>query len=534
MSHDFPSKLKTFCENTRGTLGEPELLLRDHSLVGFYHLFGELGRWNASVRCLSQSSPGNLKIALGIISSGFRAHHPLKLCEECTRAQETELGFSYWVLQHQLPGVLTCPTHTRPLVEMQTKANGLARFQWSLPEARKSGVLLRSYEGARTEAAAEFSRFVSTAHHCFAGKPIQHSLLVLSFRDALRERMMLSDGGRLRMQAITQEYRTALDGFEHIQELSPLVPAQSALSTQLAKLFGNLDGHVHPLRYLAIAFWLFRGATPFELAIKAARYQGAKEEAASAPQVFEDRNTLLDSRVSKALEQGQSIRAIADSIGIDTATAMSVAARLSYVVKRRPKKLVHLLRERIVALLLEGHLVSEVAKLANVSSSTVAKLLSSTVGLAQDYKAAREQRLKDEYRTRWLDVVRSQLALSKKLLRTLDPAAFTWLYRHDRTWLHESMVHVVKAQPIRPYRIDWQARDDALHNCLQRAVAANLRGQPDRAYRMCDLYALVPDLRAKLAELQRLPRTAKLMEFLVTRPKHSREVISRKLAPILL
>lgn len=82
---------------------------------------------------MSSNSVAYLKLRLGILTSRFRANHPLKACSQCMEQDIRETGWAYWHLKHQFPGVWMCTTHKQQLLLSTLKANGVKRFQWLLP-----------------------------------------------------------------------------------------------------------------------------------------------------------------------------------------------------------------------------------------------------------------------------------------------------------------------------------------------------------------------------------------------------------------
>src|SRR3546814_14840989 len=60
---------------------------------------------------MSGASVAHLKFRLGLLTSRFRANHPLKACPACMTKDLDDHQTTYWRLDHQFPGVWHCPVH---------------------------------------------------------------------------------------------------------------------------------------------------------------------------------------------------------------------------------------------------------------------------------------------------------------------------------------------------------------------------------------------------------------------------------------
>lgn len=78
-------------------------------------------------------------------------------------------------------------------------------------------------------------------------------------------------------------------------------------------------------------------------------------------------------------------------------------------------------------------------------------------------------------RARWLTVIAMHGGEGSKAMRRQEPAAYAWLYRHDRRWLaaHCPRRHGRQARPV---RVDWATRDRELALAVEGVVAAEMEG----------------------------------------------------------
>lgn len=79
-AHDFPSKVGEFATRTRGELGTAESIVLQRSLLPYYLPFRSEADQVDALDAMLGRGIGSLKFRLGILTSRFRANHPLKAC----------------------------------------------------------------------------------------------------------------------------------------------------------------------------------------------------------------------------------------------------------------------------------------------------------------------------------------------------------------------------------------------------------------------------------------------------------------------
>lgn len=73
------------------------------------------------------------RLTFGWTSAQFETQHPMRFCATCALNDEAQHGTPIWHLDHQLPGVLICTQHMRPLISLPHCAQ---RSTWPLPNSR--------------------------------------------------------------------------------------------------------------------------------------------------------------------------------------------------------------------------------------------------------------------------------------------------------------------------------------------------------------------------------------------------------------
>jgi hypothetical protein len=173
----------------------------------------------------------------------------------------------------------------------------------------------------------------------------------------------------------------------------------------------------------------------------------------------------------------------------------------------------------------------DVAEELEISAVTVIRILRTQVGLHQAWKQARFDRARTKSRGVWQRVVAENPRLGVKAVRTLEPAAYAWLYKHDRSWLDLQSSLLQQAPPSNYARTNWDQRDVALAASIQEAVLGIASEQPGKVVMLWKIYQRLPELKSKLNQLDRLPLSKKALE-LGTQKKAAGQLTKLGLKPL--
>jgi hypothetical protein len=148
----------------------------------------------------------------------------------------------------------------------------------------------------------------------------------------------------------------------------------------------------------------------------------------------------------------------------------------------------------------------------------VTKTLRTEVGLHSAWQTARAANAQQSARKAWLDLLASHGGIGMKLMRAMNPAAYAWLYRNDRAWLSEHSSTVgIDAKLGRASSVRWDDRDDELSREVNHVVLRLSQDQAGKALRLWQIYQALPELRAKLPALDRLPLTKHALDVALGR-----------------
>lgn len=523
--HDLPSRLTHFVSCTNECFGDVETVAKNHTLLAYYAAYISPEELKNAMTCMAGDSVAHLKLRLGILTSRFRANHPLKSCEVCMAEDRSTFGWAYWHLDHQYPGVWICQKHDRQLMESTLKATGVERFQWHLPAAehfREWPVETRQALLDGKVALQSLSRQVTNLTASAPDRSIDTSRLHEVYRAEFVRREWVTQGGSFRMPVIAVSFLDHVKHLRAVTELEALPTTADEAAIQLGRLLRPPRSGTHPLRHMVLINWLFGSAEAFWQAQASALNPliALSMAAFSSDQKSEGSNKdpRREQLIGLLTVQKQSARMAANVVGIDVGTAMSWAAQAGLSISRRPKKLVGELRRQTIAELQHGIDKAVVAANAEVSVVTITKLLLSEVGLHAAWRQAREHRARATAREVWGQLLQTHRGVGAKFLRMLEPASYAWLYRNDRAWL-DSHKPDQQALPARSggLHVLWDERDQTLSAEIIQAVRVLRKGAGARQVKLWQIYQAVPALKAKLAVLDRLPLTRRAIDQAIQR-----------------
>lgn len=514
--HDFPSPLSAFVEATQGGFGDARLIAQTRTVLPFYLVHRDQATAESAYSAIAEPNAGMLKYRLGILTSRFRANHPLKACPQCMSEDEHWHGTPYWHLRHQLPGVWVCPRHGLSLLTCITKSTGLERFSWVLP--KKDRLVSLHDHGVAINSRQALWRLANLSMS-WASMP------EASFNDAAlamtyRAQLTRSHGFKSRAAAV-DAYCASVAPLQSIEELRGLTTSPTQAAHVLNRWVFAPRGSTHPLRHLSLIQWLFDDWQSFLSSYRSATEQQDEDTTCEPSDVCS--GYRLDPSKEEALARLRSLEAptsIAKNLHLATQTVIAWGAAAGIRTSRRPKHLKGETHTQLVKALRGGISKADAATQFEISIQSVTRVLRSEVGLSGAWHQARFEAAQLAARSTWRALVTKHGGLGIKHLRKHEPSVYAWLYRNDRVWLKDECQ---RAESVRTNnsRVLWDERDRQLSSMVHQAILT-LSEQGHKRLRLVDLLSAIPELKAKLGTLDRLPLTAKAINQAITRRKSSR------------
>jgi hypothetical protein len=505
-AHDFPARLGHFVAVSDGRLGNIHDIVEERSVLPLYMRFTTANLVENVLEAAGKSSAGSLKFQLGLLTSRFRANHPLKGCPVCMTENMRDHSTSFWHREHQMPGVWVCRLHGCRLLASDLKATGVSRFHWLLPTRSQFPVHDDSPPSVSAIRLAEMVIDLVSMRSL----RLSPQVLCLTYRAVLRDRGLLAGSNqRLRHGDAGRSYAAFVAPLLSLQQLDGLPASVDGAAGEIARLVGPVRSGIHPLRHLALSAWLFRDSKELLEQYEAV---GSLACAALGPEDTirdvhavgnEDRRSQFFAHISA----GASVTGAARHAGIDPTTGMAWAAAQGISTPRRAKHLKADIRMALIALLRSGASKAQAAESAKVSQTTITTVLRTEVGLHDAWKQAQFTNTQCSMRTKWECVITTNPLSGVKAARMSEPAIYAWLYRNDRDWLTAQTVAMVKAARNPQARVDWDKRDRNLADQVRRVALRLFEAKPDGRIKLFELYQQLPELKAKLFKLDRLPLT---------------------------
>lgn len=535
-AHDFPSRIDEFVRRTRGELGSADSIIRDHTLLPYYLPFRTIDDTRSAMGAMRGDGIGSLKFQLGILTSRFRAHHPLKACLRCMADDRARFGVAYWHVIHQYPGVWTCPEHGLLLFESTIKANGVGRFLWHLPHEI---MLVRPSSDMNDDSIDHRlkTRLVHLANAAIAlaRLPVNFHFdterLLALYLGALQERGLRFIKGRIRLTEAAMQYHEFVSPYRSLPELSALPGTVSESGSQMGRLLRLPRAGVHPVRHLLMILWLYETWDAFW-----GVYTNGPYPDADTLDLFRnlvsttrtpDKSGWQQERFLKLIKDEKfSVSKAARAVGVDTYTGIAWAAKAGIRTPRRSKVLTPRLLSQIVRDLREGREKSWVGLRRQVTTQCVTRILRSEVGLRQAWVDSLQARRRNQARDAWLRAAANGRSLGAKAIRLLTPAVYAWLYRNDRAWLKEHIDSLGSTPRSNHPSVDWDRRDRELAQAVSKTLLVLNQRMPGMRLSLNDLHRHLPDLRAKLGKLEQLPLTKKALELGLGRRRRRRDQTS--------
>lgn len=509
--HDLPSGLGEFVARTDHLLGDVAQIARERTLLGYYRLFLSPDAEAEALATMASGKVTHLKYSLGILTSRFRANHPLKACPLCMEEDLAMNGWPYWHQQHQFPGVWFCHKHGAPLHESTLKSTGVQRFLWHLPKSECLSPSPVSASISNDESAKRLSQ--TTLELVKAGTQLSKEVLHRAFMARATDLGWVTAKGNLRMQDIVGSFLATVSPLASIPELKTYRMTVDGAESQLRRLFRAPRTGTHPIRHMVMISWLF--ADPHDLLDTVSGLERPNALLASIIPEAKENDPRRNQFIELMGQAGATSHGVARKLGIDVATAMAWAAQNNIAVCRRPKKLKPAALQALITLLRGGADKRVAAKQTGVSVQSVTRILRTEPGLHTEWLQVRFKQKQNECRSIWTRQVIATGQYGIRYTRMCQPSVYAWLYRNDHGWLVGHLPGELLKPAPRKSPVDWAVRDKLLAAEVTSAATVLQRGR--KTLKLWQLYQAVPELRAKLGCLRRLPLTQSVINGHVRR-----------------
>jgi transcriptional regulator with XRE-family HTH domain len=435
LCHDFPARLEHLASVAfEDSVGVDELALR-RTLLGYF-LTAAPPRLNRRIlAAVSSSSLPSVKMTLGIAASRVGGHHPLKACVNCVEHDLQELGAAYWRVEHQAPSVLVCQGHARPLFVAWDPVTPVHRRHWLHPAdcSKWTRIELRA---STDEQLRLLMRLADISAKWMAVPPGSFNAVQLAecYRSRLRDRALATATGRLRVGLLADEIQRSCCCLQDLCDLEPLRGYTPAWAASVTAICRRRPRTAHPFRHLLVITLLFDSWEEFVRAYHTSNTMPKSTDPRATGAVVQPLGGRLRALVS---ERGLSVSAAARELGVTTNTALCIAQREGIPCARRPKKLRGTSLSSVRRMLANGRSLQSISRRTGLARVTLNRLLRGDAGLAEARRAKLFEVQRDIARAAFMSVLRRHPGAGIKQVRSFPGNRYSWLYRHDRSWLLE-------------------------------------------------------------------------------------------------
>lgn len=413
-----------------------ESLLFNHTLFPLFRFFN----WDNSqelANAMVQEGCGSPTSIATISATKVAFYNGHKFCPECVREDRKQLGFGYFRIRHQIPGVVACDAHHCLLKAIQGGDLGYDRKFFNPPK-------ISNFELASTtqiEFALYASKVFSLSKRLNSKTDYQGIYLHHLF-----DKGFVTQNGSLRIKKLFNELTTQINEKEFVGELG--IPKYFFDFKFIGPLLRRKTHFpCHPSKHLLFSFWLFNGDANAFIAHVPERQKTQIPDNSADKKAVEDQTVKLlkcgisMEKISRIVNKSRCyIRRVAELHDIEHSSNAN-----AYKIK---------IRNRVLSLAILGRHRKSISKQLKVGLGYVEQVISNAKGLV-----AWRKKLK-EYRKIQLAIVELKKARNehpewrRKELKEHCNQAFFYLYHHSRKLLEKILPK--KTKPTPPSKKDHQ------------------------------------------------------------------------------
>lgn len=406
---------------------------------------------NEQLRSKLSSMHGNkLKTSVGIVANRFGASSKINFCPECGLNDVAVFGTSYWHRAHHLPGVDICVFHHKALIpfEIQSRLNN--RHALITPH-------LLDYPGVSHAVISPMEiKFAQLSFDLLNAKikPHEPELRKQAYLAGLRNKQLTKGYQQVQWGKLVYEICDFYDNFSWFAYQKRLFATEKNPLRWLQDLIQRPERASHPICHLLLIGYLFETVDHFSDGLN-------EQKIASTPAkkfTSYKSHTVIENSV--LLDQSKSCRKIAKLYDVSTNYVVKLRRLLGVKIDERKKTLNSLLITTIKKDLMSSMTVKEIAIKNGISAVSVYRVLETSKEISKCRKKLLKKIERNSRRAKWKQLIISHPNPTMKLLRSIAPDTYSWLYKNDWHWLSIKNKSLVSARSqITVYKIDWKQRD---------------------------------------------------------------------------
>ncbi len=305
-------------------------------------------------------------------------------------------------------------------------------------------------------------------------KPHEPELRKQAYLAGLRSKLLTKGCQQVQWGKLVCDICDFYDNFSWFSYQKRLLATEKNPLRWLQDLIQRPERALHPICHLFLIGYLFETVGNFSDCLNEQKISStsAKKFTSLISQTVIENSVLLD--------QSKSCRKIAKLYDVSTNYVVKLRRLLGVKINERKKTLNSLLITTIKKDLISCMTVKEIAIKNGVSAVSVYRVLETSKEILRCRQKLLKKIERISRRAKWKQLIVSNPNPTIKLLRSIAPDIYSWLYKNDGHWLNTKNKSLVSARnPIMAHIIDWKQRDINYKNDAIR-IAKELKQQSPR------------------------------------------------------
>ncbi|UDM62911.1 TniQ family protein [Pseudoalteromonas piscicida] len=417
---------------------------------------------------------------LQIGHSRFSTFYGLKYCPQCVVEDLDKYGFTYWHVNHQIPGTEACYRHSCLL-----HATAMGEGQ------RDRALFLPSFEVKHSSSADQYQiKFASFSAELMTTLQTKNANFLEAYRQLLDQQGLISNNGKnLRISEILKLASNYWKGLKFSEIGVPTVLNNFAFIGPILRNMTNSPAH--PLKHILLAAFLTNNDV--SLLFKRKR-------------IISNVNTKAedDSKIDQVLtllKNGKSLNEIEKLTGRSRCYVRRIAELNRIPHKSNSLKYSDDIRRTVLIKAMYGISCDEIANQLQVGIGYVEQVICNEPNMSKWRKHLRVQKRILAASQRLEAICKKSPSLNRTQIRKLAEADYFILYNHDK-----SLIENILPKPLKPKRYykDWEKEDSRLFNAISKIEDIELLS-------LSAIGRLVNDHSYILRSIDKLPKTRQLL-----------------------
>lgn len=437
LRHDFPCRLDDLCQRLESHLGSAQDLIGNHTLLPFFAPFLTAQTYYAAVDAMRTGGTLHLRGLLGLSPSRMGMDAPLKACPDCIAGDLWKYRRALWYRDHQWPTAFLCPRHATTLRIASPEYHAQRQLPLLAPNDLPPDAWLppgdvvgdSSTKHCLDELDSWTRNFAAQQPNTYYGK-----LLREVYALGAQRRGWLALDGSIRLLALRDafvaHYRDAMD----LPGLGFVAQTGGPNGGFINQLLRQYDGLHHPARHITLAAFLFNDFEAFEDAhrVTTERLSCQNNDIASP------RTEPLKEALER-IQSGESVNAVAQSIGAPTTQLIHHATKAGIPYRKRPHIVGTETENKLVTMLRRGASRAAIVRRLAIRPGFIKDYLAARPDLLRHWESRHFERQRKAYRLQFQRTLDRNPGVPMKRVRRIPGNGFQWLYNNDRDWLQAQL-----------------------------------------------------------------------------------------------